>query len=242
MCAKNYKQDRPRKLPNAHSFMKYVSVLLIMDDELPISLPSRIPPLPTISLKRSRFRPTLQNLGVVVVDEAELGTLAALGDDNVAAVAALAIDQLETPDLGGRPAGIQALDVAEDELAVSLGLPAVLQVGVLDLVQAEPCAAALDVAKQPVGVVAVGVVQAPVLLGVGEARGGLVDVDVDDGVGGLVRGLGRSLVLVHTEANGSIANPRADKVADALDGQGWIGRLGQLLVLEFVPPPAAARS
>lgn len=72
--------------------MKYVSVLLIMDDELPILLPSRIPPLPTISLKRSRFRPTLQNLGVVVVDEAELGTLAALGDDNVAAVAALAID------------------------------------------------------------------------------------------------------------------------------------------------------
>ncbi|KAL3961800.1 hypothetical protein ACCO45_003323 [Purpureocillium lilacinum] len=137
--------------------------------------------LPNNNIRASCVR----HLSLVVVDEAELGALVALGDDDVAAVPPLAVDVLEAPDLGGGPAVVLADDVAADEgLAIALGQPALLEVLVGDVIHGNPAALALDIAEQPVRVVARQVVEAAGLLGGAQARGRLLDVDVGEGAVG----------------------------------------------------------
>lgn len=207
-------------------FPKSASVLPIT------SIHRLLPPISSTTLAGLFILQTHSHLSIVVIDEAELRALITLSHNNVATVATLPIYLLESPDLGSSPSGILALNMAQDKLAIALDLPPILQVRLLNLIQGDPGTPALDMAKQPVSVVAVGVIQASLLLGVGKPRSRLIDVDVGEDVGGLIRRLGGSLVLVHGDADGRIADASADEVSDTLDGQGGISRLGQLLVLD----------
>lgn len=168
---------------------------------------------------------------IVIVDETELRPALSLGDHDFATVATLAINFLEPPYLGRSPSIVHTVDVAEDKFAVALDLPAALQVGVLDFIEGQPLAATSDGAEEPIGVFAGGVVEAAVLLGACEARGGLVNVDVGEAVARVMRWLGRSLVLSNGEGNGGVAYAGANDVSDALNDQSGVRGFGQCLVL-----------
>lgn len=166
----------------------------------------------------------LSLLGVKVIDEPHLDPLVPLGDDNVARVPPLPVDFLEPPDLGGRPAAVEALDVADDELGLRR-LPPLLEVLVGDLVLGgDPPGPALDVAEQPVAVLAEGVVEGAVLGGaLDAARRRLLDVHV--------RQPGLVDVLLDVQRHRRQADGLARQPAHALQRQGWVGRVGQGLVL-----------
>lgn len=124
--------------------------------------------------------------------------------------------------------------MAQDQrlLDTDSGLPVLLQEVVIEIGDGHPGAAALDVAKQPVRVLAPVVVEAAVLLGAGEAAGdGLGNVDVGDDVGAGVGGLGRRLVLVHVKGDGGGAEGLADDPADALEGEDGLNGAGEGFVL-----------
>lgn len=171
-------------------------------------------------------------LFVKVVDESDLSPLRSLGHNNMSAVSALAIHNLESPDLLSNPALLLILsNVGDEALTLTLDLPALLEELVGDLVQRDPAAAARDGTKQPVGVVAREVVEAAVLLRARQARRGLLDVDVRDDVGGGVGRLGRALVLLDLDGDGGQADALADEVADALQGEHRLRGVGERLVL-----------
>lgn len=189
-----------------------------------------------------------------VVDEAELGALGALFNHHVATVPPLAPDVLEAPDLRRRPAVAHADDVVEDDgvvVAVARREPARPEVLVADVGEPRPARPALDGAKEPVAVGARVVVEAAQLLRRRQARRRLPYVNVRKGavargargLRGLLLGralvllgralvlLGRPLVLLDREADGGEADGLARQIADALDGEPRVGRVGQLLVL-----------
>lgn len=142
----------------------------------------------------------------------------------------LAVDLLKAPDLGGDPSIALALDVAADELGL-VGQPALLEEVVVDLVEGDELGVALDVAKQPVRVLAERLVEATVLLGARQARGRLHNVDVGEEVGRRVGRLGRGSVLVDVEGDGGNVDALAREVADALEREDGLGAIGESLVL-----------
>ena len=157
-------------------------------------------------------RTSLSDSNDPVVDEpARLG-LAALCDDDVPAVPALALDVLEAPDLAGLPAVADALDVALDGLALGgLGEPALAEEVVLDVGELDPVGLAADLAEDLVLVLARLAVELAQLGGALDAAGGrLFNVDVDDA--------GRVLVLLDVQGDGRHANGFARHPADALLG------------------------
>lgn len=156
---------------------------------------------------------------IEVINKSDLSPLLSFGHDNVTAVPTLATNDLEAPDLLSGPALLLVLCDVGNELAVALNLPALLEEVVRDLIQLSPAAAALDGAKQPVGVLALKVVEAPVLLCAGQTRGGLLDVDVGDDVGGRVGSAGRAFVLLYLDGDGGQTDSLADQEADALKGK-----------------------
>lgn len=162
--------------------------------------------------------------GVKVVHKSHLDPLAPLGNDNVARVPPLAVDDLEPPDLAGRPAVVEALDVAHDELGLAV-LPALLEELVGDLgLGGDPPRAALDAAEQPVAVLAEGVVEGAVLGGaLDAARRRLLDVHV--------RHPGLVDVLLDVQRHRRQADGLARQPAHALQRQGRVGRVGEGLVL-----------
>lgn len=170
-------------------------------------------------------------LFIVVVNKSDLSPLTSLGHDNISAVPTLAIDELEAPDLLGSPALLLVLRRVCNKQTVALNLPALLEELVRDLVQLRPAAAALDVAKQPVGVLALKVVKAAVLLRAGQARGGLRNVDVGNDVGRRVGRAWRALVLLYLDGDGGQADSLADQKADALEGKYRLRGVREGLVL-----------
>jgi hypothetical protein len=182
-------------------------------------------PPPRLSLLKTYLRS-------VVVDETSGDPLLALGHDNVSAVSPLPLDDLEPPNLPGDPAVVLAVDLAEDEgLTLTLNLPALLEVLIVDLVQADPTCLAGDVAEEPVRVVTPYVVNAAALVGRAEARGGLLNVDVGEDVAGGVGRLGGSLVLVDVECDAGHADALADQEADTLKKQDGLRAIRERLVL-----------
>ena len=139
---------------------------------------------------------------------------------------------MEPPDLPSGPSVVLAVDLAVDEvLAFALHLPAALEVLVVDLVEADPAGLAGAVAEEPVGVVAPCVVDAAALVRGAEPRGGLLNVDVRDDVGGRVGRLGGRLVLVDVEADAGHGDALADQESDALEGQDGLRAVRERLVL-----------
>lgn len=129
------------------------------------------------------------NLLHPVIDKLDLGPLTPIGNHHVTDVLAHTVHQLETPDLRGRPAPVEALDIGNDVL-LAVGTPLLLvgldepslEVLVLDIVDVEVARLALDVTKEPVAVLAKGVVQAALLRGaLDSGRADLLDLDVGDG-------------------------------------------------------------
>lgn len=180
------------------------------------------------------FAPSLTypiDLPHVIVNEAEGFLLVLLDHDGVPAVPPLAVDLLEAPDLPGLPALGGVLGLAEEVGAVGV-LPARLEVLVLDLGELDEAALAADVAEEPVRVLAVDVVEAAVLVRGGEARGRLGDVDVRHHVRRGAGRLGGRLVLVHLDDDAGDVDGLAEEVAQALEGEGRVGRVRELLVLE----------
>lgn len=122
--------------------------------------------------------------GHVVVDHPDLGPLRPLGDNNVARMSPLPIHNLEPPNLRGRPASVQALDKAVDQLGSLAVGPIALQKGIVALnlvLGRDPLVAALYFAKEPVAVLAPVVVQAALLVRALEpARCRLRNVNVRD--------------------------------------------------------------
>lgn len=150
-------------------------------------------------------------------------------------MAPLAVDLLEAPDLVGDPLVVLRLDVAQNQrLALALDQPSLLQVLVGDVVEADPAGAALDVAKEPVRVLAPRVVEAAALLGA-HAAGRLVNVNVPAGLAGLVGRVGRRLVLVGLEGQRGGEDALAHEVADALDDEAGLARVGVGVVLSSPP-------
>ena len=66
-----------------------------------------------------------------------------------------------------------------------------------------------------------------------EARGCLLDIDVGEDVGGLVRRAGRGLVLVDVEMDGGGADGGAKEPRDTLDDENGVDARGDGLVLEL---------
>lgn len=174
---------------------------------------------------------------IKVVNKSDLFPLLSLGHDNFPAVPTLVPNSLEAPDLLGSPAFLLVLGRVCDEQAVVLNLPALLEVLVRDVAQFLPAAAALDGAKQPVGVLALKVVEAAVLLRAGQARRGLRDVDVGDDVGGRVGRAGRALVLLYLDGDGGEADAHADQETDALEFKHRLRGVRERFVL-LTPRPA----
>lgn len=143
----------------------------------------------------------------------------------------LPIHALKPPYLVGRPPALLVLYMTAEKLAVALDQPPILQVRILHILQRHPLRSALDRSKQPVCVLAYHVVHAAVLLGAGQARGRLSDVNVGECFGGRVGRLRRGLVLGDGEGDGGVADGGADHVADALDREGGTGGLGELIIL-----------
>lgn len=166
-------------------------------------------------------------LGHKVIDQAHLDPLVALGKNDVATMPSRAIHNLEPPDLRRDPATVQALNITHDELLLII-LPALLEVGVADVALGRhPSRAALDVAEQPVAVLAEDVVEAAVLGRALEPAGcRLVDVHECDLFLGLVGGVGKVFVFADGEVDCCEADGFAREPADALQGQGRVGAVG----------------
>lgn len=159
------------------------------------------------------------SLALVVVDEFGSDSLIALSHKHMPHVPPLTLDILEAPDLSSDPAIVETFGDALDELTLVLDEPALLKKVVLDLVKSDEAGAALDVAEQPIRVLAVVEVQTAVLLCACQARGRLGDVDMGDDVGGSVGCLGRGTVLVNIDGDCSHANSLASEVSNALEGE-----------------------
>lgn len=153
-----------------------------------------------------------------VVNHPHLNPLSPFGNNHVPRIPPLPIDNLESPDLRRGPALVQALDVRKDVLVgLAVGGPVALEEGVVaDLGRVgDPLGAALDVAKQPVAVLAPVVVKRAVLGRAFEpARRRLLDVDV--------RGAGIVGVLLDVQGHGRQADSFACEPADALEGEGRV--------------------
>lgn len=171
-------------------------------------------------------------LTLIVVNEAEGSALVVLGDDNVAAVAALAIDGLEAPDLDGSPAAGSADNVGLEEGFVVLGIPALLEELVLDFGHLKPLGAAGDIAEDLVVRVTGNIVDAAVLVSGAQAASGLSDLNVPNIVRVSAGSLGRRLELVDVDADGGKVDTLADQVSDTLNGQTVLGRVRDGLVLQ----------
>lgn len=102
-----------------------------------------------------------------------------LDNDNIPSVPALPIDDLEPPRLRGSPAIVVRLDIAVHPL-----LGALLPVRVEERIvrrRRDPLGAALDLAKEPVTMVAPFIVKGAILSGaLDAARGRLRDIAVGD--------------------------------------------------------------
>lgn len=187
-------------------------------------------------------------LSLVVINKSELMTASSflflfigkLGNHNVSAVASLAIDGLETPNLFRRPDDITrirslrlALHEGSDQLlgVIALDFPTALEEIILDVVNRHPLRLALDLAKDLVVVLARHVVEAALLLGGGDTGGRLVQVDVGDDVGGRVSLLRGCLVLVDFDGDGGHGDTSAGEVTNTLESQAGVCIAGDGFVL-----------
>jgi hypothetical protein len=155
----------------------------------------------------------------VVVGEAGLSAVLALGDEELADVAALAVDVHEAPDLDGLPAVLVRGDCVLDE--VTLGDPALLEEVVGDVLLLDEDGGGLGVAKDPVGALLGDAVESALLVGRLETGSGLVGLDLGDTAG---RG------LLEVDLDGGSADGLADDEADALDAETLVNGVGELLV------------
>lgn len=140
----------------------------------------------------------------------------------------LAIDSLETPNLGRRPAIALALYMTQDEVLLSwcsLRDPVLLQKSIIHFIEANPAGLALDGTKEPIRVLAENVVEAAQLGGGGETGSGLLNVDVDDVIGAGGRGLGGAGVLVDSYGDFGETDALADEEADALESESRLWRV-----------------
>lgn len=157
-------------------------------------------------------------LGNPVIDQASLGLLLALFNDHITGVSPLPVDQLKSPRLLGRPAIVEALDIAVDPLGGALlpigleecsGIAAVLG----DL--GNELGAAASPSKEPVLVFAPCIVEGALLSRALEpARSCLLNVNV------LLTVL--VLVLLDVQVDGRQANGFAREPADALELEGRV--------------------
>lgn len=131
-------------------------------------------------------------------------------------ISPFAVDLLEAPDLISDPAVVDAFSDALDELAIALDKPASLEEVLLNLIKSDEPGSTPDGAEEPVRVLAVVEIEAAVLVSARQARGRLGDVDVCENVGGCVGGLGRGVVLVDVDGDGSQANCLTSEISDAL--------------------------
>lgn len=147
-----------------------------------------------------------------------------LRNNRVPHIPPLALHNLETPDLGSRPAVIDRLDPRRDPLGAAV-LPALGQERVAHLQRARlPLGAALHFAEEPVAVLAVLVVEGAVLgRALDAARRRLLDVDVRQAR--VVR------VLLGVEADGGEADGLAREPADALEREAGVDVAGERFVL-----------
>lgn len=180
-----------------------------------------------------------------IIHQPDLHSLALLHDYHVPRIPPLATNGLESPNLRRRPAGLglDPIDHVQGAFGARLLLRALQPVLGQGLVAAELlldlCAqglgrgverARLNLAEQPVRVLAERVVDRAVLGGaLDAARGRLLNVDVRLAVA-------RVDVLLDVQRYGREADGFADEEADALQGQAGLGRVGEGLVLFSARP------
>ena len=135
----------------------------------------------------------------------------------------LALHLLETPNLIRRPPISNALRQRLHVLPLHIVIPRLQEVVVVDILQLDPAAPALDLSEDLVLVLAPRVVEGAVLIRAADAAGGyLCDVDVRALVGGFVD------VLRYGEGDGRVGDGFAQEPGYALLGWGvrWGGGCG----------------
>ena len=186
-----------------------------------------------------------------IINEPKEGLLGRLRHGNVPHVPPFSLYHLKSPNLQCLPPIPHALHQAKD---VGLALRSCLfllilkpAVAVLDQVRlpvyflgkssgGNPSRLSCHLAKQPVLVVSLAVVQVAELSGTREARDELIDVDMCyRGGGGRIsqgacRGR-RSRILRHFESYAGVGNGFAEDPSDALDGEGRFDGVGEGFVL-----------
>jgi hypothetical protein len=155
----------------------------------------------------------------VVVSEAGLSAVLALGDEELADVAALAVDVHEAPDLDGLPAVLVRGDGVLDQVALSD--PALLEEVVGELLLLDEDGGGFGVAEDPVGALLGDTVEGALLVGGLEAGSGLVGLDLGDAA---------DVVLLELDLDGGGADGLADDEADTLDAETLVNGVGELLV------------
>lgn len=146
-----------------------------------------------------------------------------LCNDYVAGVSALPIDNLKPPRLLRGPAIIIRLDVAIHPLLGAL-FPVRAEEGVVGRGR-EPLGAALDLAKEPIAVIAPFIVKGTVLRGaLDAARGRLLDVAVCH--------LGVVFVLLDVQGDGGEPDCLARQPADTLQRERRVGAAREGFVLQ----------
>lgn len=154
-------------------------------------------------------------------------------------VSPLSLHFLEPPDLGGRPAAVQVLDVAQHvllafgtSLLVGVERPTLGEELVVDFVQRDPLGLAAHVAKDPVRVGAELAVEAALLPRALEAaRGNLLNVNVRHGLRGRVGRQGRRDKLLDLERDRRQGNRLPEEERDALEGETRLDAIRELGVL-----------
>lgn len=166
----------------------------------------------------------------MLVDQSCLDDIVALLDHDASGIAALAIDIRETPDHVSSPAGLSddvALDVRLASWTALLLLalePALLQVGLLDVVEGDEARLARELAEDVVLVLVLLPVQRAQLGRALQPAGRrLLDVDVHQP--GVVR------VLLDVQIDRGQADGRPGHPAHALQGEDWVRVIGEGFVL-----------
>lgn len=146
-----------------------------------------------------------------------------LGNDNIPSVPALSINNLETPGLRRGPTIVVRLNIAIDPLLGSL-LPVGVEKGIVRR-RRDPLCAALDLAKEPVTVIAPFIVKGAILSGaLDAARGRLRDVAVGN--------FGVVFVLLDVQRDGGEPDCLAREPADTLQRETGVRAVREGFVLE----------